>query len=93
MLIEEITPKIKLQAHRQGSTIWLDYFEVPIRGKGIGSAEYIRWEKSLPKDIKTIRLHASDTGYGPSNNFWDKMGFDYEFEDDNNYMIKHLNGE
>jgi GNAT superfamily N-acetyltransferase len=81
----------KIQAHRQGDTIWLDYFEVSQRGQGLGTKEYLNWEKNLPAEIKKIRLHASDAGHGKSHGFWDKMGFDYEFPDDDNYMIKSIN--
>ena len=64
-----------------------------MRGKGLGSREYKDWESNLPQDITKIRLHASDAGHGPSHGFWDQMGVDYEFPDDDNQMIKHLKGE
>jgi len=89
-VVEENLNDSKIQAHREGSTMWLDYFEVPQRGIGLGTREYQRWEQNLPADIKTIRLHASDVGYGPSHGFWDQMGFDYESPDDDNYMIKRI---
>jgi hypothetical protein len=57
----------------------------------MGSKTYFEWERNLPSDIKTIRLFASDAGEGPSHEFWDKMGFDYEFPDDDDQMIKHIN--
>jgi GNAT superfamily N-acetyltransferase len=80
----------KIDAHREGDTIWINYFEVPVRGKGLGKAEYEKFEKSLPKDIKKIRLVASDAGYGPTHDFWDRMGFDYAYPDDDNEMVKLL---
>ena len=89
MRIRELL-ETNIQANRQGNTIWIDYFEVPVRGKGLGSREYKDWESNLPQDITKIRLHASDAGHGPSHGFWDQMGFDYEFPDDDNQMIKHL---
>jgi hypothetical protein len=80
----------KIDAHRVGDTIWIDYFEVHVKGKGLGKAEYEKFEKSLPKDIKKIRLVASDAGYGPTHDFWDRMGFDYAYPDDDNEMVKLL---
>jgi len=80
----------KIDAHREGDTIWINYFEVPVKGKGLGRAEYEKFEKSLPKDIKKIRLVASDAGYGPTHDFWDRMGFDYAYPDDDNEMVKLL---
>jgi hypothetical protein len=80
----------KIDAHRQGDTIWINYFEVPEKGKGLGTQEYMKFEKSLPKDIKKIRLVASDAGYGPTHEFWDRMGFDYAYPDDDNEMVKIL---
>lgn len=80
----------KIDAHRVGDTIWINYFEVPVKGKGLGKAEYEKFEKSLPKDIKKIRLVASDAGYGPTHDFWDRMGFDYAYPDDDNEMVKLL---
>lgn len=80
----------KIDAHRVGDTIWINYFEVPVKGKGLGRAEYEKFEKSLPKDIKKIRLVASDAGYGPTHDFWDRMGFDYAYPDDDNEMVKIL---
>lgn len=80
----------KIDAHRVGDTIWINYFEVPVKGKGLGRAEYEKFEKSLPKDIKKIRLVASDAGYGPTHDFWDRMGFDYAYPDDDNEMVKLL---
>jgi hypothetical protein len=80
----------KIDAHRQGDTIWINYFEVPEKGKGFGTQEYMKFEKSLPKDIKKIRLVASDAGYGPTHEFWDRMGFDYAYPDDDNEMVKLL---
>jgi hypothetical protein len=92
MRADEITEP-NIQAHRQGNTIWIDYFEVPVRGKGVGSQAYKNFEDNLPPDITKIRLHASDAGHGPSHGFWDQMGFDYEFPDDDNQMIKHIKPE
>lgn len=80
----------KIDAHRVGDTIWINYFEVPVKGKGLGRAEYEKFEKNLPKDIKKIRLVASDAGYGPTHDFWDRMGFDYAYPDDDNEMVKIL---
>jgi hypothetical protein len=90
--VSEYTPSpgVEIDAHRQGDTLWINYFEVPAKGKGMGTQEYFRFEKSLPKDIKKIRLVASDTGYGKTHVFWDKMGFDYAYPDDDNEMIKIL---
>jgi hypothetical protein len=80
-----------IDAHRVGNTVVIDYFEVKPRGQGLGTKEYEKFENNLPPEITMIRVHASDAGEGPSHGFWDAMGFDYEFPDDDNYMVKHLN--
>ena len=87
-------PELKIDAHRQGSTVWINYFEIPqgFRRKGLGRKAYMDFEAKLPSDITTIRLHASDMGDGPSDRFWDQMGFDYE-DDSSQYMVKHLSKE
>ena len=85
--------KIEINAHRAGDSMWIDWFSVPNRGQGDGRSAYEKWEQNLPQDIKTVRLHASDAGEGPSHGFWDAMGFDYEFPDDDNQMIKHLRAD
>jgi hypothetical protein len=84
------TDGVKIEAHRQGDTLWIDYFEVPVKRKGSGTTEYIKFEKSLPKDIKKIKLIASDAGYGPTHDFWDRMGFNYAYPDEDNEMVKLL---
>lgn len=86
----ESTVPATINAHRVGDTLWIDYFEVQTKFKGAGTRAYLDFEKSLPNDIKQIRLVASDAGEGPSHAFWDKMGFDYAFPDDDNEMVKVL---
>jgi len=90
--VKESTNKVDIQAHREGDTVWLDYFEVTPKKQGLGSKKYFEWEKNLPSDIKQIRLVASDAGEGPSHNFWDQMGFDYVYDDDSGpiEMVKQL---
>ena len=36
------------------------------RNKGEGTKLYLEWEKSLPKEIKCVKLFAADTGSGNS---------------------------
>jgi hypothetical protein len=46
--------------------------------KGQGRQEYETWEKSLPPTVKLITLFAADSdGSGNSDQFWEKMGFDW----------------
>ena len=79
---QSVSPKINIQSHRVGNTMWIDYFEVKPRNQGFGTKAYMQWEKNLPSDIKTVRLVASDAGEGPSHEFWDRVGFDYAYDDD-----------
>lgn len=87
-----------INAHRSGDIIWIDMMGVPDRGKGIGRRYYEQWEANLPPDIKLIRLMAADAGHGPSNGFWEAMGFDYQYAGDDldyetsHYMWKGVNG-
>lgn len=52
------------------------------RGKGVGTKTYEDFEKSLPKNIQRVKLFAADTGSGNSNDFWEKLGFDYVYTSD-----------
>jgi hypothetical protein len=56
--------------------------EVLKRGKGIGSKFYLEWEKNLPKEVELITLFAADTGDGNSDDFWEKLGFDFKYTAD-----------
>ena len=64
---------------------YISWFQVPkhMRGQGVGRAAYKKWEKELPASVTHVELHAADSGDGPSDRFWQKMGFmhRYDFED------------
>jgi len=87
-LDEAANDSVTIDAHRVGNSVVIDYFEVNPQRQGLGSKKYKEWESKLPKDIKTIKLYASDAGSGNSEMFWDQMGFDWT--DEPGYMIKHL---
>lgn len=84
--------------HRSGDIMWLDMMAVPVRGQGIGRRYYQQWEAELPKDIKLVRLMAADAGHGLANGFWEKMGFEYQYDGEDldyetsQYMWKGVNG-
>jgi GNAT superfamily N-acetyltransferase len=63
----------------------INYFEVPeeLRGKGIGKAAYLKWEKRLPKWVKKVTLYAAE-----SSGFWESVGF--EWGDGDGEMVKYL---
>lgn len=70
---------VVINAHRIGSdTMYIEWFAVDKarRGKGVGRKAYDTWERKLPRAIKQIRLHAADSGEGPSTGFWESLGFD-----------------
>ena len=99
MRINEVISGPEISTHIQGTTMWIDMFAIPedLRRRGLGRKLYDQWEKSLPLHIKNIQLVASDSGAGPSDAFWDAMGFDYfhaDVEDlnyeDKQHMIKYL---
>lgn len=73
-----------IEAHEQGSTMWLDLMEIPKRQrrKGLGRKEYEEWEASLPEHIKLVKLMAADMGDGNSQEFWQRMGFDFVYTAD-----------
>jgi hypothetical protein len=78
-----------IDSHLSGKdTIVIDMFEVPPnqRHKGVGTQFYKNWEKSLPKHIKYVKVFAADTGEGNSDAFWDKLGFDYMYDGEENEM-------
>lgn len=73
---------VAINAHLVGpDKIYIEWFHVPreLRRRGLGTAAYKRWEKSLPKAVKYITLHAADAGTGPSNDFWISLGFRYRW--------------
>lgn len=73
-----------IHAHRSGDSVYIEEFVIPenLRRKKArnGATEYARWEASLPKDIKLVRLHAADMGSGSSEGFWERMGFDWRYD-------------
>ena len=52
------------------------------RNKGEGTKLYLEWEKSLPKEIKYVKLFAADTGSGNSHPFWEKLGYEFKYTGD-----------
>lgn len=89
-----------ISAHVSGDLMWIDMMSVPKseRGKGAGKVDYLAWEKNLPENVKLVKIFASDTGDGHSAVFWEKMGFEYQYEGENldyetaNCMWKGVNG-
>jgi GNAT superfamily N-acetyltransferase len=78
--------RLEVRAHPTvPGKLYLEWFALPreLRGKGLGRRAYELWEAALPKRIKLIRLHAADSGSGPTDGFWEQMGFDwrYDFDD------------
>ena len=89
-----------IDAHVSGDVIWIDMIFVPFdqRNKGVGRALYEKWEKELPADITLVRLMAADTGSGQSSDFWDAMGFEFQYDgedldyESSQYMWLGVNG-
>jgi GNAT superfamily N-acetyltransferase len=76
---------VSITAHPLGpNTAYIEWFAVPKghRGKGVGTQAYEEWERALPPGITTIRLHAADSGEGPSGPFWESLGFEYRWDED-----------
>lgn len=101
MRISEIK-KPYIHARQHGDNIiWIDELVIPkdMRGQGVGRKYYEEWEASLPENIKILKLMAADMGAGNAAGFWDAMGFDYMYVDDDDldyehkhYMTKGING-
>lgn len=84
--------------------MWVDMLFVPPteRRRGKGRALYEQWEKDLPPDVEVVFLFAADTdGSGNSDEFWDRLGFDYRYTSDDpehltyeeqHWMVKGVNG-
>ena len=92
-----------LDAHRTGSSIWIDmlYVAPAHRGKGEGRRLCTEFEASLPKDIRLILVFAADTeGGGNSDGFWQALGFGYRYTGDESELdyetahtlVKGVNG-
>jgi GNAT superfamily N-acetyltransferase len=82
-------------AAASGTIFWIDMFEIPEehRLKGHGRAFYTALEAWIldedePKTSE-IRLMAADTGEGPSDKFWTKMGFKAKFQNPKNRDERH----
>jgi 2'-5' RNA ligase/GNAT superfamily N-acetyltransferase len=97
----EFADKGEIQAHREGRVLIIDWFHIKpeFAGKGWGKKLYTEWEKNLPKDIVRLELNAAqDAGSGPAEGFWDKMGFEYMYDQQvydptfDNAMWKGVNG-
>lgn len=88
-----------INAHREGSMVWIDMMHVPPeqRGAGSGRAYYEQWEAALPQDIEYVRLVPVDSGGGPADGFWEAMGYNYLYSshdpdyDVPNDMVKGVN--
>lgn len=96
----ELLKQLEVRAYLTApDTMYLEWFALPreLRGKGLGRRAYELWEKTLPKSVKLIRLHAADTGSGPTDMFWERMGFDWSWDfgepvystEDPNYEASH----
>lgn len=75
----------QISAHREGPHwLYVEWFALPegSRGQGLGRQEWGHFERSLPKDVHRIRLHAADSGRGSSGPFWEAMGFEYRYSGD-----------
>ena len=100
-------PDVTLEFHQKGNdAIEIEMFSIPRgrRRQGEGERLYREFEAALPKCIKRIDLYAADTGGGPSHGFWDAMGFDYKYTDEEdeshpkwnelkNWMVKYVRQE
>lgn len=101
---EEDKPYI--DAHRSGDTVIIDMMHIPteMRGQGRGRVFYNEWEKSLPSNVRYVKLWACDAGDGHSRGFWDRVGFEAmsipekywnppdKLSDSWDWMIKGVNG-
>jgi GNAT superfamily N-acetyltransferase len=76
-LSEEAQPQIEYQLGEGGDSVWVYTFEVPDgrHRRGLGSRAWKEFEDSLPSSVREIGLMATDYGDGPSDGFWQKMGF------------------
>ena len=86
---------VYVESRREGPVVYLDYFAVEDRGRGLGRAAYERWERALPTDVERVVLDAIDDADG----FWLKMGYRYLYRssDDPDFvvprvMVKGVNG-
>jgi hypothetical protein len=100
---EDFPDEYILQSHDSGSLCWIDWFVVPnsVQHQGHGRAFFKaieQWIREGEVATTEIRLMAADSGDGPSDEFWEKMGFVHMNPDSDNYeqahrMHKSLNTE
>jgi GNAT superfamily N-acetyltransferase len=92
-LVEGKLDKPYIEASIGRDTANIDMFYVPKnqRHKGVGTRYYQEWEANLPKTVKLIRLLAADTeGQGNSDQFWEMMGFEWQYTGENlSYEAEH----
>lgn len=98
-LEESAEPYISARMSSNKKVVFIDMMEVPkdLRGKGVGSDYYLNWENNLPSTVERVELFASDTGAGNTVGFWEAMGFDFKYENSDDYetqyeMWKGVNG-
>jgi hypothetical protein len=78
-----MTTKSYIDGHISGDIAWVDMIFVSRedgRLAGKGRKLYREWEANLPENIEMVIIMASDTGSGPSDDFWDKMGFCFQYQ-------------
>ena len=100
-IVESISDQPYINAHRVSpNTVEIEMFYIPpsMRGKGFGRKYFEEWVKEIPNNIHYIIIWAADTGEGRSNHFWEALGFDYQYENEDNlgddawWMILGING-
>lgn len=62
--------------------VFIDFFFVPahLQGSGLGRKAYNLFEKTLPLEVKEVRLMAASGENGRVSEFWTKLGFDFLFD-------------
>lgn len=81
----DVIDNIKFDWHftsEDQTTVEITYFLIPedSRRKGVGTQFINDFLVELPTTVQTIYLFAADMGTGRSNEFWESLGFEYEYQ-------------
>ena len=79
-----INKNIEITYHflNDGETVFIDLFFVPIKlqGKGEGRKAFVKFLTLMHDDVTEIRLEAATNLTGRVNVFWEKLGFHYLYD-------------
>jgi predicted GNAT family acetyltransferase len=97
--IHSNTAYLEYDAGEESEVAYVETLYVPPwqRGKGVGAEMFKEWVKTLPSNVRRVRLKAATLGGSDSLKFWQRLGFTEAFSghlypEIENTMVLGVNG-